>query len=372
MKPAKGTKGKAVPRETLKTGAAKRSADRVGTGGSPAADGQRGDVGWLGLMARMGELLRACQSRKDGHAVISEFGPLLIPGTAGALYAPDPELNHMEAVASWGPDLESETVFAVRDCWALRRGQVHRSGSGSDALACHHMKPDSARDCLEVPASVAGGAMYLLHLEFPGSAAGPEGQARAEVVADRMAVALSHLSMTESLKSKAIRDCLTGLFNRGYMEEALGIEIRRARREQGTVGVVMMDLDHFKRFNTAYGYEEGDAFLKEIGTLMARQVRNGDICCRQGKDEFVVILPRASLDVALQRAEKIREALQSFMIVTGTDPCPFEKITASLGVAIYPDHGEQGDELLSAADKALSRAMVEGGNRVAAAEAKPV
>jgi diguanylate cyclase (GGDEF)-like protein len=359
-----GGKDAAGTRRAGESGAAKRPGP-AGQGKKPSEEGQWVDAGWLGQLARMGALLRACQTRRDGYGVISEFGALLFPRTAGALFAPDSEFKHMEVAASWGSALESETVFSVRDCWALRRGKTHRSGSAKDTLVCRHMKPDTDCSYMEMPVSVAGGGTYLLYLEIPAGL--PESSERVEAAADRMAAALSHLAVVETLKAKAIRDCLTGLFNRGYMEEALGIEIRRARREQGTVGLVMMDLDQFKRFNTAYGYDEGDAFLKEIGTLLARQVRSGDICCRQGKDEFVVILPRAQMDVAMQRADRIRKALESLVIVTGKDPGLFEKITASFGVAVYPDHGEEGDEILSAADKALSRAMLQGGNRVMAA-----
>ena len=187
----------------------------------------------------------------------------------------------------------------------------------------------------------------------------------ASTVAEGMALALANIKLREILRDQAIRDPLTGLFNRRYMIETFERELARAQRHGDSLGVIMMDLDKFKNFNDTFGHDMGDRLLTAFGDFIRDIIRKEDVACRWGGEEFVLILPGASLNAGLARAEEIRSRAKELQIPTGT---PHRPVTLSLGVAVYPEHGSTTDELLKAADTALYRAKRGGRNRVMAPE----
>ncbi len=167
----------------------------------------------------------------------------------------------------------------------------------------------------------------------------------------------------EALREQAIRDPLTGLFNRRYLEEALGRELRRAEHGHEPLGVLMLDLDYFKDFNDTHGHAAGDAMLNHLGAMLETHTRREDVTCRYGGEEFVLILPGMPLDVASRRADELRQAIgQSTVAWEGKG---LASTTVSVGVACFPQHGTTGEALLAAADQALYRAKREGRDRVA-------
>jgi diguanylate cyclase (GGDEF)-like protein/PAS domain S-box-containing protein len=167
------------------------------------------------------------------------------------------------------------------------------------------------------------------------------------------------------LREQSVRDHLTGLFNRRYMEETLERELLRATRKQLSLGMIMLDVDNFKWFNDTWGHAAGDEILRELGKLLLRQVRGEDIPCRYGGDEFILILPDASSEVARQRAELIcKYARQFHLQFEGQSLGP---VTLSLGVADFPEHGVTSTGILRAVDAALYRAKHEGRGRVVVA-----
>ncbi len=173
------------------------------------------------------------------------------------------------------------------------------------------------------------------------------------------------LKSEAELREQSVRDHLTGLFNRRYMEETLERELLRASRKRLSLGVIMLDVDHFKRFNDTYGHATGDAVLRELGSLLLRHIRGEDIACRYGGDEFIIILPDASRDVAGRRAEMIYEyAKQLNLQLNGQ---AYEALTLSLGVAAFSENGATSADIMKAADEALYRAKHEGRGRVVVA-----
>jgi diguanylate cyclase (GGDEF)-like protein len=190
-------------------------------------------------------------------------------------------------------------------------------------------------------------------------------QQLAVTLAEHVALALANLKLRETLRQQAIRDPLTGLFNRRYMEETLERELRRAERRQAPLGVIMFDLDHFKKFNDTFGHAAGDIVLREIGAFLHTRVRVEDIACRYGGEEFVVILPDASLEDTLKRAEQLRVGIKGLNVRYHDQA--LGAVAVSLGVAVLPEHGSTTEAILKAADAALYRAKREGRDRVVVA-----
>ncbi len=164
------------------------------------------------------------------------------------------------------------------------------------------------------------------------------------------------------LREVSVRDHLTGLFNRRYMEETLERELLRASRNRLSIGIIMLDVDDFKRYNDTYGHAAGDSILRELGKLLLHHVRGDDIPCRYGGDEFIIVLPDASRKITRERAEHLCELSHHFNIqIEGKI---LEAVTLSLGVAVFPENGSTSETILRSADAALYAAKRKGSGRV--------
>jgi diguanylate cyclase (GGDEF)-like protein len=168
-------------------------------------------------------------------------------------------------------------------------------------------------------------------------------------------------TLQSKLRSQAIRDPLTNLFNRRYLDETLDRELARSAREGYPVCVIMMDIDHFKQVNDTYGHEAGDHILKVIANTLSTQNRRGDFACRYGGEEFVIVMPNISVHTACQRAEQLRTSLSSLNVQYGRFNLT---TTLSIGIACYPSNGENRESILRAADRALYSAKKTGRNKV--------
>jgi len=187
-------------------------------------------------------------------------------------------------------------------------------------------------------------------------------QQLAVAAAESFSLALSNLRLRESLRAQAIRDPLTGVYNRRYMEESVGREIGRADRRNSSVGLIILDLDHFKRLNDTYGHAAGDLVLETLGAYLKEHSRSEDIVCRYGGEEFVLVLPDIGLEGCRSRAEELRRGIERLHLVhEGT---PLGKVTASIGVSSYPGFASGRDELYATADRSLYQAKSQGRNRV--------
>jgi diguanylate cyclase (GGDEF)-like protein len=206
--------------------------------------------------------------------------------------------------------------------------------------------------------------------ERGASAFAEEQRQLAAAIAERVALSLSNLRLRDELRGHSIRDALTGLFNRRFMEESLSREVARASRRGDPLAVVMIDLDHFKRFNDAYGHEAGDEVLRAFGEFLRGRTRGGDVACRYGGEEFALILPGATLEDGAARAEEIRR--QSKLVHVRLGERSLGPVTLSLGVAALPEHGASAADLLRAADHALYEAKNGGRDRVVLAATAPL
>jgi diguanylate cyclase (GGDEF)-like protein/PAS domain S-box-containing protein len=322
----------------------------------------------INVLGQMGELLQSCNTSEEAYPGIRRFLEKLFPADSGALFVFAGSERAVEAVAQWGARPPDENVFAVDECWGLRRGRPHGREEIQAGFRCQHVGVgETPYVC--VPMTAHGAALGVLHIVL--AAVTPEQwdyrQGLAVRVADHLALALAKLSLQETLQRLSVRDSLTGLFNRRYMEETLARELRRAERGGKRLGVIMLDIDFFKRFNDSLGHDAGDALLRELAALLQRHVRASDVACRYGGEEFAIILPDVPADLARQRAEAIRESAMQMRVRHGQRD--LDPVTLSLGVAEFPEHGTTRDALLRSADVALYRAKEAGRNRVCVTEA---
>jgi diguanylate cyclase (GGDEF)-like protein/PAS domain S-box-containing protein len=316
----------------------------------------------ISLLSEMGDMLRACRSLEEAYGVIEPMASQLFPRESGAVSVIAPGASIVETVAAWGLR-GGERFFSMDDCWALRRGRPHLVEHGRHGLVCKHVGTLADSACVCVPMLAQGELLGLLHMTISEQGRSLEARHRfVMTVAEHIALAIANLKLRETLRNQSIRDALTGLFNRRYMEESLEREMRRAARGRHPVGIIMLDLDHFKRFNDTYGHEAGDDLLRRVGATLQRSIRAEDIACRYGGEEFTLIMPEASLVDAGLRAESIRESIKAL----GADPRrqAFGSVTISGGVATFPDHGPTGDTELRAADAALYQAKARGRDRI--------
>jgi diguanylate cyclase (GGDEF)-like protein/PAS domain S-box-containing protein len=315
------------------------------------------------LLNDMGDILRACLTSDEAYNVIVRVAQQIFPVQVGALYIIAPSRNSVEAVAVWGDTALAERAFSPPECWALRRGRMHWVENSRSGLICKHIHHSPPDGYLCIPMMAQSEAIGVLHLIQPDNVKMTETKQRMAVtMSEHIAMALSNLRLHETLRSQSIRDPLTGLFNRRFMEESLELELRRASRNNRPLGMIMIDLDHFKFFNDNFGHEAGDLLLKELGALLRGNIRGEDIACRYGGEEFTLILPEGTGAVTRQRAEFYKEAIQRLDVhYRGR---PLGRITASMGVALFPDHGRTAKALIEAADKALYRSKSAGRDRV--------
>jgi diguanylate cyclase (GGDEF)-like protein len=187
-------------------------------------------------------------------------------------------------------------------------------------------------------------------------------QQLAVTLSDQIALALSNIRLRENLRQQTIRDPLTSLYNRRFLDESLNREMARCKRNGNAFAVLMIDVDHFKRFNDTYGHDAGDSTLRAISGALQRSTRESDIVCRFGGEEFVIVLPDANLEGATARAQRIVEFVRVLEITHDGKPLP--SITASIGLAMYPQNGETVKALIQSADKALYEAKGAGRDRI--------
>jgi diguanylate cyclase (GGDEF)-like protein len=247
---------------------------------------------------------------------------------------------------------------------------MHELNESGLELLCPHLKNRPPLIALCIPLMAQGETIGILHVQSGLTTPDPWDMVAfskpkkqlALATADTIALALANLKLRSSLLHQSIRDSLTGLFNRRYLEETLDREVHRATRLQRSVAVIMLDIDYFKRFNDTFGHEAGDTLLRELGSFFKAQIRGGDFACRYGGEEFTLIFPEVSLSNIIQRAERLREGVKDLRVEYHNSE--LGAITISLGVALFPEHGTTTKMLLHAADAALYQAKHEGRDRV--------
>ena len=326
------------------------------------------------LFSSMNDFLQNSTTEAEAYAVISKTVTQLFPEDSGAVFVLNASHDMLEAATVWGPQPPANLIFPPIECWAHRRGQLHLAAAHE--TRCPHVGDDGQMHvCL--PLLAQGEMLGILHLldgpvksQAADAAQVAERCRLAKILADNIGLGIANLKLRESMRNLSIRDPLTDLFNRRYMEEALAQEQHRTRRNKAQLAVIMLDIDHFKKFNDDFGHDGGDAVLRTLGEFFKKQVRGSDIACRYGGEEFILILSPSTTEGARQRAEKIRA--EAALLSVNHANRDLGAITLSLGVAIFPDHGAEAAALIKAADIALYQAKSGGRNRVVMYEEKVV
>ncbi|WP_423065445.1 GGDEF domain-containing protein [Devosia sp. CN2-171] len=330
-----------------------------------SADRSREQVARLFEMA---DVLQSASDHSDANSVLKATAGDLVPGFSGALYVFNNSRDRLVLSTTWGRaenDALPETI-SPNTCWGLKRGKPHMNrGDGSKLCCAHHVGTETT---LEIPMIARGEIVGLLQLFASGVSAAERLEqvtGLGSALADGMSLALANMALREKLRNQALRDPLTGLYNRRYMEDCLQRFVRLAERENREVSLLMVDLDHFKRLNDEHGHAFGDQVLRDCALALTGSLRETDVVCRFGGEELVIILPDCPLERAADKAEVLRVRIEELSNTHGAE------ITASFGVASLPHSGQTVADLLSAADGALYKAKQSGRNQVAKAPLRP-
>ena len=276
------------------------------------------------LLGEMGNRLQTSPTSEEAYVTIGQSVKKLFPDESGALYIYNALSNLLEVNVAWGESLSSEEFFTQAECLALRSGQIFQVDDLRAKLICQHVqqKAKEMENNIPKPAGyicmpliTRGETTGTIYLETANKSVSLSvKKPLAIAMSEQIMLALTNLKLQETLKGQSVRDPLTGLFNRRYMDELFVREISRAKRKQNPLGIIMLDIDHFKDFNDTLGHGAGDAVLQALGSYLLEHFRGEDIACRFGGEEFVLIMPDLSLDDTRKRAESLHEAVKQLNV----------------------------------------------------------
>lgn len=308
----------------------------------------------------MTDTLQSAETNADAADVLKATSRVLLPGCGVALYVFNNSGDRLDLVEFW--DMPNGyaplATLSPTNCWAIKRGKDHLNDPAHNSLCCSHYVGEVAS--IEVPMLARGSVYGLLVLaDRAGDGSNVDAAKRiARALADSTSLALSNIALREQLRTQSLRDPMTGLYNRRYMEDSLERATSLGERKNQSTAALMIDLDNFKALNDGLGHARGDAVLKDVAAQILRAVRPTDIVCRYGGEEILVILPDCSLEEAEKRAEQVRARVEELSRNHGF------KVTASIGVSSIPECANSASELLSTADAALYTAKRNGKNQV--------
>lgn len=318
----------------------------------------------------MNNKLGSSASLEETLSMTTLFLKKILPFCSGAIYLMNHSRNYLEALAEWNEPNLTEKIFSPDQCWGLRLGKIYFYLNRNENIPCKHCEgqnPSLSYFC--VPLLALNDIVGILYLQITSSLDMQENEivklyeqnsSMIEGVAGQISLAISSIKSHEQLKSRSTRDLLTGLYNRSYLNDTFERDIQRAKRSNSPMAIVMMDFDFFKNINDTYGHEAGDIVLREASKLLTAQLRKSDIACRYGGEEIIIILYDTILEDAIDRLEQIRKKIANmeFRFVN------LLTVTASFGVAMFPENGEDPEQLIKAADEALYQSKKTGRNRV--------
>lgn len=324
------------------------------------------------LIDTMNSYLQVCLSMTETYPVIDYYLQRIFDDCTGGVYLFNENKTVVEPVVDWGESSNASKVLEPNDSWALRQGIVHEVLIPGQGMLCNFLNQHPNNGYICAPIVAQGDMIGMLYVEYGEIPSDFSQQEREHyqytrrrlvmITADHLALALVSIKLREVLKQQSVKDPLTQLYNRRYMSDSLEREFARSRRSQWELSVIIIDVDHFKRYNDEFGHDAGDKVLKELAEFIRLNMREEDIPCRYGGEEFLLIMPGISQEEATQKAEELREGVKRMNI--RHQGKRLGNIAISAGVASYPHCGECEATLFKSADQALYQAKESGRDKV--------
>ncbi|OED48777.1 sensor domain-containing diguanylate cyclase [Leisingera sp. S232] len=323
------------------------------------------------LLGELNEWLQSSRSLEELFEMVARFMTHILPTAEGSVYVYSNSRDVLDGCSSWNGGSHRDHIHP-EECWGLRRGRSYEYGASEIDFVCEHAEPHDGRSYYCFPILAHGETVGLMHLraitedcpEFIGS------KKLAQMCAEQISMAIANVRMRDQLHDQSVRDPLTGLFNRRHMTESLRKFINASQDKGCKLSLISIDVDHFKKFNDNHGHDAGDMVLRAVGSVLEQACDGDQVACRPGGEEFTLIVPNASQEDVMTKAELVRQAVEDVVVRYGEKALP--RITISLGVAHYPAHGTMPQDLLRASDEALYDAKAKGRNQVCvAASADP-
>ncbi len=316
------------------------------------------------LMHRLANMLAACNNMVEAQQIVSDILPRILGNVNGSVSLMRASRNQLITQLDWGDIWPGSASFAPEECWSLRKGRAHLSNNDFHSLSCGHMHEMDNNQTLCIPLTAHGNTIGIMHLYFGQGdiKIDPITEQLAFSVSEHLGLALANLSLQEKLRSQALSDPLTGLFNRRFFDQKLEEHSMNSATSDQPLSLLMLDLDHFKRFNDNFGHDAGDFVLKEISTLLKQSVSDDEIACRLGGEELAVLLPHYSMQQATEFGQTLCDAVRSMHLEH--KGLSLGQLGVSIGVAMYPKPASNTESLVKMADKALYMAKDMGRSRV--------
>lgn len=325
------------------------------------------------LLSRMQDLVLSCQTRAEILDILKHTVTKLYPKSSGGLALYQDKEKLFTAVLKFGDGCQLKDEFSIDACWGLRQGRVHEMRSLDQDPCCNHFE---GSDCvvshyLCLPLMVQGRTFGLFWLDSNDSEQGFTATDRQVVIsiADTIKLALSNLDLRTALHNQAVRDPLTGLYNRRHLQDTLEKQQARSERTFEPYSIALIDIDHFKKLNDTQGHDAGDAVLVALSSMLQTSMDGIGTAFRYGGEEFVILLPNTNAGDAIRIMDDIRKKWRHHRVAhNGKD---LGKVTMSVGVSCAPEHGKSPALLISSADKALYYSKENGRDQVQLFSVRP-
>lgn len=315
------------------------------------------------LVNKLNGMLQLCITMSETYPRINLIAQELFTGFNGALSVLNKSNNNLETVIQWGNEKILNTVFSPEDCFSIREGNITIIDAQNQWLPCPHYQHPPIGGYMVLPLFVQNELLGVIHLTAQTKISIPKHlQDTALTFSNMVKIALSNIKLRESLREMSLRDSLTGLYNRRYINENLPHELAQTIRDKRTLVVIMLDLDNFKQFNDNYGHEAGDEVLKLMGQVINQHIRLSDTACRFGGEEFLITMQETNLDNCIIRLEELQKIIKNKSLFFNNQILP--TVTLSIGIAMAPIHGTTMEDVIQAADKALYIAKNSGKDRI--------
>jgi diguanylate cyclase (GGDEF)-like protein len=313
----------------------------------------------INLLRDLGVDFQTCQTIENALVLIKKYGQLLLPNTTGVLYLMNAE-KYLSLALYWGDGQLKESIVNVHDNTSTSIAATNTEKEFLDNFVRKNNPSNEFSPMICMPLLVQEnmiGLMYI-HQHHENHPHDNNLYLLASIFCEQITISISYIKLQEKLRDQSNLDPLTGLYNRRYMEETLAARLSDLKKQPGSLSIMMIDVDHFKNFNDNHGHDAGDAILISLSELIRKHVRTFDFACRFGGEEFIVILPRTPKQSAIERAKQLHERVRQLRVKHNT--VLLDAVTISIGIATYPEDGEDMLKLIKAADLALYQAKNTG------------